>query len=549
MWTLGLNAPPLGWHDSSAALVGPDGDVIALVEEERPSRVKHGLHRYPHQAISECLDIAGIHIDDISVVAIGWDVPRQWPRTDADKLDPPLPGRLWQFDDWNEYLVACLGRTLGHRKPDLVFVPHHKAHAVSTFYGSGWDAAAILVADGNGDDEAISIFEGSFRDGVRRVARLPVTQSLGYMYDAVSELLGLTFLEAGKTMGLASYGRGAPARWPMFNLEGDEHCTPFELPSSASYDDIVGAWKAHLTTCGVRPITAPAGDLAEIAEAVDLAWSAQHSLEVVISRLAALARRLTGQDRLCIAGGVGLNCSANGRLPEPIYVPPITHDAGIALGAAWAARPPVCRSVLNPYLGSATTDLEVAAAAREAGLECRPVQMAKLAERISAGEVGAIFAGRAEAGPRALCHRSIIASPAERSAHDKVNRLKSRELWRPLSPVGLPEAEQLYWTPAEHLHRYMLGAAEVTDRCIAEAPAVVHVDRTARPQIVSESTEPVHQLLTELKGLGHPPVLMNTSFNGRGEPIVNSPIEAIRCASKMGLGFVVFDEQLVSMPA
>ncbi|GGE96630.1 carbamoyltransferase [Stappia taiwanensis] len=544
MYILGLNAPPLGWHDPSAALIAPDGTVLALVEEERVSRRKHGLHQYPTGAIRACLDIAGIGVEDIATVAIGWDLPRQWPRRDRDALDPPLPGRLWSFDDWAAYLDACLGTSCRNR-PDLVFVPHHTAHALSSFHGSGWPSAAVLIVDGNGDDEAISVYHAKRGAFPVRKARLPFSHSIGTMYDTVSNWIGLSFLEAGKTMGLAAYGRGTETAGAMFRIREDGIAPPFDLPRDSEYDAVVAEWNGHFERSGFRKSSRPVAELHTCADAVSLSWAAQSGLETLMGQLADWARALTGETRLCLAGGVALNCSANGLLPEPVYVPPVPHDAGVALGAAWFVAPPKAAAPLSPYLGRSASEAEIDRAIRASGLSRTPFDAARLATDLADGRIGALFTGRSEAGPRALCHRSILARPQSAEARDAVNRRKSRELWRPLSPVALASDCGAYWQDAPNLHRYMVGAATVSETCRQVAPGVVHVDGTARPQRVEDDGEPVARILRAMEGAGAPGLLINTSFNRRGEPIVDDPATAIDAFRAMRLDFLVFDDKWV----
>ncbi len=546
-WTLGINTPPLGWHDPSAALVDPEGKVVALVEEERLSRKKHGLNRYPIQAARECIRIAGISPHEIGVVAVGWDFPRHWPRRDRGELNPGLPGRLWEFDDWKTFVDECLELGYQQRQPDLIFVPHHVAHAYCAFYASAWESAAVLVIDGNGDDESASIFVANRDRRIRRLDRIPVTHSLGYMYDAMCSHIGFSFLEAGKAMGLAAYGREQPVRLPIFTHTQEGFSPPFSLPTNSEYDVIVGAWRSYFEQNGFPKITVDPERLHVSEDAVGLAWSAQAGLEEVVINLASKARLMTGETNLCLAGGVALNCSANGLIQEPVFIPPVPHDAGIALGAAWYAVPPKANALLSPYLGTDISASETEYEIRKVSYPKEVFDPKKAACLIAGGKIGGIVFGRAEAGPRALGHRSIIASPRSVRIRDQVNERKSREKWRPLSPVSLEGFSNRYWEQSIHLHRYMIGASRVTEDCRRHAPAVVHVDGTARPFVISDKSEPLHALLSELEAIGHPPILINTSLNNRGEPIVNCVSDALKCAKSVGLDFLIIGDYLVKL--
>jgi carbamoyltransferase len=550
MWVLGINAPPLGWHDAAAALVDGDGVVHALVEEERVTRHKHALRAYPRNAARECLAIAGITPADVDIVAIGWDLPRHSARTDLVALDPPVLGRPWEFGDSRDFLIAAVGWDLDlSRYLELVCVSHHLAHAAASFYASGYDAAAVLVVDGHGDDESVSIYDARQGQALIRRERWPITSSPGYMYDSVSELIGLTSLEAGKTMGLAAHGQAREVEpWPMFDITGDAFTPPFSLPPNATQKEIAYGWWDHIRALGFRRAHTNSYDLDRDDDAVRLAWSTQYSLQQVMTLLAERARRLTNHDSLCLSGGVALNCSANGLLPQPVYVPPVPHDAGVALGAAWTvATPRYTGNPLSPYLGRAISTAEINAAVAEHGLAAHPVSADDIAQRLLAGEIGAVVTGRAEVGPRALCHRSIIAAAHDVSVRDHLNQIKGRELWRPLCPAGLAQCEDQYWEGNATLHRYMVGASEVTELGHKEIPATVHVDGTARPQIITDRSELMWSVLDRMRAAGAPAATINTSFNMRGEPIVDNARGALASARSIGLDFVVFDDRVVEL--
>ncbi|MFC7384233.1 carbamoyltransferase C-terminal domain-containing protein [Sphaerisporangium rhizosphaerae] len=548
MWVLGLNAPAVGWHDVAACLVDGDGVVHALVEQERVSRVKHGLREYPARAAQACLDMAGITAADVDVVTVGWDMPRHSARDDLG-LDPPVLGRPWRFGDSRDWLATALGwRVDAARHPEVVFVPHHLAHACASFYASGHAEAAVLVVDGNGDDESVSIYDARYGRMLVRRERWPIPHSLGLMYDAVSRTIGLSFLEAGKTMGLAAYGKARGAdRWPIFEVCAGAFSPPFHLPSGAPHRDVMRAWWDHFARIGFRRRDGDPATLDGDEDAVRLAWSAQASLQEVMAMLARRAREVTGHDVLCLSGGVALNCSSNGLLPPPVYVPPVPHDAGVSLGSAWAVAPPARpRAPLSPYLGRRVRPREIDEALARHGLAAREVLPETVARWLLAGRMGGVVTGRAEIGPRALCHRSIIAAATDDRMRDRLNRAKGRELWRPLGPVGLAESEGRHWE-ASPLHRYMVGASLMTDLGAKEAPAGVHVDGTARPQMIGREDGVVWDVLDRLRASGAPAVAINTSFNTREEPIVDDAEGAVRSARAIGLDFLILEDRLVDL--
>ncbi|WP_407285413.1 carbamoyltransferase C-terminal domain-containing protein [Streptomyces sp. BP-8] len=548
MWILGVNAPPTGWHDTAACLVNGEGEVIAFSEEERCNRVRHSLYRKPLNAARFCLQQAGITAADIDVVAVGWDTRQLY------------PGR---FTDDAEFLAFAVGLDFGERPPSVVRVPHHAAHAASSFYASPFTKAGVLVVDGHGENESSTVW--TFEDGAEpRLERTwPRTSSLGYAYDAASTWLGFSFLNAGKTMGLAAYGRArGTAVESLVDLAADDFrlaIGPLEESTGRAtadeikeqYDTTVAAWRERYTKiAGASGPTLPEGRLAEDPKAVLVAYTAQRIVEETVTALAATTRKLSGVDALCLAGGVALNCSTNGTLPGPLYVPPVPHDAGVALGAAWFVNPPRHRTgrPLSPYLG---TDIDgpagprSAGAADTAGLVRSDLDIDQVTALLLEGQVGAVAQGRAEVGPRALCRRSIIAVPDTAEVNTRVNVIKDREQWRPFAGVTRPGYGARLWEPQEHLSRYMLGAAKATELGRRVAPGVVHVDGTTRPQVLHSDEAPaVGAVLDALERAGVPPVLLNTSFNGKGEPIVNTRGDALAAFRGMDLDFLVLGDEL-----
>ncbi|GAA5103273.1 carbamoyltransferase C-terminal domain-containing protein [Nocardia iowensis] len=543
MWVLGVNAPPAGWHDSAACLIDGDGNVVAFSEEERCNRRRHSLYRKPLGAARFCLDQAGIQPADIDVVAIGWDVEQLYPG---------------QFGSASEFLSYAVGLDFSARTPEVVHVPHHRAHAASAFYASPFAKAGVLVVDGHGENESSTMW--TFEDG--REPKLERSwqrsASLGYAYDAASVWLGFSFLNAGKTMGLAAYGRARALQVEsLVSVEGDdfrlavaprgvgpERATAAQIKEQ--YDDVTARWRTvYSTIVGADKPSRPEGDLAADPKAVEVAYLAQRIVEETVAHLTSLTRKVSGVDELCLAGGVALNCSTNGTLPGPVYVPPVPHDAGVALGAAWTVCPPRRHAEpLNPYLGS-DIDGPGYPVPDTAGLIGSDLDIDRLTELLLAGKIGAVAQGRSEVGPRALCRRSIIAVPNSATVRTRVNVIKNREQWRPFAGVARPEFAARLWEQQDLLSRYMLGAAEVTDFGARTAPAVVHADGTTRPQLLHEDEAPaVGAVLDAMPRHGAAPVLLNTSFNDRGEPIVNTAADALAAFRSMDLDFLVLGDRL-----
>jgi carbamoyltransferase len=537
VWVLGINGRR---HDSAAALVDGSGRVWALAEEERYTRIKHAWGVWPTHATRHCLETAGIEWGDLDAVAVGWDLPSIQPWGDADTalLYGALAGRE----------VASTPH------PELTFVRHHLAHAASTFHASGFEQAGILVVDGAGEADAMSVYAADCRSGIRLVGSWTREYSLGAMYEAASRLIGFSSLDGGKTMGLAPYceaGDEVALRFP--DVLADEHREAdlgFGLPQQASYREFTQAWQRYLGSQVGTP-TCPPGRLHVDPVARRVAASAQRVVEAVMRSLHAEAVRLAGLSRICLAGGVALNSVANGLLPDPIYVPPFAHDAGVALGAAWSICPPVVPRLLDTvYLGSAIhLDDGVQQKLEAGGHLVQDFVPSDVLDLLTAGCIGAVAEGRAEVGPRALGHRSIVALPRQPEMRDRINRLKGREPWRPLAPVTVPDYAPRLWRSQGLRDLYMVGTTKGTEHAREVMSAALHVDGSTRPQVVVPGQAQVLEaVLMTMAQAGLPPVLVNTSFNGRREPIVDSAADAVRSFEHLGLDFLVLGDCLIHRP-
>ncbi|WP_280299437.1 carbamoyltransferase family protein [Nocardia abscessus] len=555
-YVLGLGGPY--YHDASACLVA-DGQPVAFAEEERFSRIKH--HRDSRSAASAsawCLQQAGLRWGDIDEVAVAWNP--HWP-TPADHITD------------TELITELLGPATGPDRPRrLSIVGHHLAHAASAFYPAGVADAAVIVVDGSGDGMSTSIHHGT-ATGLRTVRAFPFTQSLGWFYQFATEHAGLGgWTNAGKLMGLAAYGQ------PRFDLnflqptssgyhldltayglapETDETTRYSDL---SYYRDLRRTYGKAFTDAGI-PAQPPAGHDAHRAIAADLAASAQLLLQRCLVSVVAAALEETGATAVCLAGGVALNCTTNGilaRTPdiESLFVQPAASDAGCALGAALeCAHRRGERAVPGPrqthaLLGPSFDNRAIETALHTAGVAySTPSDIAVTAARLLAeGKVIGWHHGRAEAGPRALGARSILADPRTTALRDRINlAVKRREFWRPLAPSML---ELGAWTttpsaPAE----FMTVAHDATPAARQQIPGVVHVDGTMRPQRVDPGLQPAYARLIQAfeaeTGIG---VVLNTSFNGPAEPIVHSPADALRSGARLGLDAIVIGDYLITSP-
>jgi carbamoyltransferase len=532
VWTLGVNWK---WHDSAAALIDGRGAVHGFAEEERFTRQKHAWGAFPVKATAYCLRAAGITWADVTAVAVGWDFAHLHRDSEA--------------------LLAAIfpERPVGAAGPEVIWVRHHVAHALSTFYASGLDEAGVLVVDGSGETDSATIFVGSRTSGLKPLRSWDRRYSLGSLYMAATLLLGFGELDAGKTMGLAPYGASEGVGiLPVGDLLADSlpgNSPVGELAADSSFGDFTQAWQAYLAST-VGRCGSPSPQLQADPVARRLAATAQETVEAVIRALHSETVALSGHDAVCLAGGVSLNCVANGMLPEPVYVPPFPHDAGVALGAAWCVQPPVDNAgPLSAYLGPDLTLGNELESLREAGCVIGDLAVDDVVAELLAGRLGAVAEGRAEVGPRALGHRSILALPAPAQVQARVNAVKRREPWRPFGPVTLSSHARRLWPSQGARERYMIGTAVVSGLAREIMPAAVHVDGTTRPQSVEASSDAtVARILNGLEAAGVYPVLLNTSLNNRGEPIANSAADAVRSFLTLGLDFLVIGGLLVRRP-
>ncbi|MEU6755576.1 carbamoyltransferase C-terminal domain-containing protein [Streptomyces sp. NPDC046685] len=569
MRVLGVNGWPGASHDGAACLV-VDGEVIALAEEERFTRNKHAYGEAPLNAVAYCLAEGGLTLGDIDVVAHGWDLPKlfadrglDWFAAEADALEHLLPKQLFP-------------RT---RDPRLTFVNHHLAHAASAYHLSGRERGAILVLDGQGEDASTTLAVG-INGEIKTLRAHTPGWSLGYFYAAVCEYAGLGADAAGKMMGLASYGRPQDLTFSGAFTFADEDFSigvvPPDLRSTGMTDEetaTIRHWLEHLERTlpappnrSVRRFDPRTGRFTKVTERDpfeyrDTAATAQAALEQAVIALVRGLLRETGESTLMIAGGVGFNATLNGklmRLPEvgDLFVQPLAGDQGVSLGAAVlvAAQEgdrirPMSGSVAWGPQWSPDSIRRVLDASGTAYTEHEDIATATAATLARGGVVG-WFQGRAEGGPRALGHRSMLAVPSPDSTRDRVNvRIKDREAWRPFAPSMQEEAAPALIGTGTPLP-YMIVTTPVTEAGAQAMPAVVHSDRTTRPQTVSRETDPLyHRLIGAVGGHTGTAVVLNTSFNGRDEPVVCSPGDALATFHRLPMDALALGPFLVSRPA
>ncbi|MBT2479733.1 carbamoyltransferase C-terminal domain-containing protein [Streptomyces sp. ISL-94] len=523
MRILGINAL---FHDPAAALV-IDGRTVAATEEERFSRRKHGKRpvpfsawELPEQAAAWCLRRAGLRPQDLDAVAYSYDPALARPAEDMGLHDP------WDHlrQTYARQAPGFLAAALPGLDPALVrFVPHHMAHAASgAFAADGADTSSVLVLDGRGE-RASHLAARRTGNSLEPLYAQDLPHSLGLVYEELTGHLGfLRSSDEFKVMALASHG------------------TPRMLSELRRYVYPTGDGGFHATGVPWHEFCPPRSeDEPWTAAHADVAASAQAVLEETLLDLARWLHGRTHDQVLTLAGGVALNCVANSRIAREgpfsrVWVQPAAGDAGTALGsalllAAGAGDEP--EPMTGADLGRDWSDAELGAWLKTAGVPFeRPQDIAAtVAEALADNAIVAWFQGRSEYGPRALGHRSLLAHPGHAGNLERLNDVKGREQFRPVAPMVLAErASEIFDGPLPS--PYMLFVHDVAPHWRERIPAVVHVDGTARIQTVDRSTEPlVARMLTEFERRTGLPVVVNTSLNTAGRPMVDDPRDALEC--------------------
>jgi carbamoyltransferase len=564
-----------------AAAVLVDGEIASYAEEERFIRYKHAPSVFPLRSIEACLSLAGLNLQEIDRVVYGWDAPRYGSGEMArfyasvNEAYPPDEGtRRWQ--GWNlghfapdalrNVLEAELVKGLGvapSEVPPLCFFPHHKTHAAAAFYLAPVDEALVLTLDGSGDAECTVVWRGKGCD-LEPIQAIGIPHSLGWFYAAVTEYLGFDAYDGEyKVMGLAAYGRPNPTvrealrRVVRVGPRGWDYTVDPRFIHHGSHTFSGRFTDDFVELLGLPPRQGPR-PLEGVHE--DIAFETQCLLEETVLRLLGHFREATGLRRLCIGGGVGLNVKMNSRIREAglfdeVHPFPIPNDSGLAIGAAVGAwvertqrRPPPLKHL---YLGPSWSDADIEAQIRSCGLAYKrcPDVASEAAELLAQGKVLGWFQGRLEGGPRALGGRSILADPRCAASRDRVNAaIKFREYWRPFCPsLTLESAPRYLVNPTAA--PFMILAFAATDQAQREVPAVVHVDGTVRAQTVDPETSPrYHELLKAFEARTGVPVLLNTSFNVKGEAIVCSPRDALRTFWSTGMDALAIGSFLIEKP-
>ncbi len=577
------------FHDSAAALVSDQEGILAAAEEERFTRKKHD-HNFPMNSINYCMKESGLVYSEIDLVAfyeepwsklnrVCYNYLKTLFKTDI-KLGEIASGWINQKLWVREFIVNNLGLP-SHK---IKFFPHHLSHAYSAFGPSGFDSAACLTLDGVGEWETATF--GVFEDGnYKKIRSHFFPNSLGLLYSAFAEFLGFEVNDGEfKVMGMAAYGT------PKYKDKIEKLFTKksgIEIEIDMSFFVFDRSNKTNLSRKFADSFGPSREKESQFLSAdldvisfnnskelildsqkyyADIAASLQAVFEEIVLDMVQEIHDLTGKEKLVYAGGVALNSVVNGRIVQEskfkeVFIQPAAGDSGGALGAAFCALGPALYANRDTFyyktgsLGQAYTRAEIEKSIHTNKISnfqewsCTEELTKELVKRILKGEVGALMRGGFEFGPRALGNRSIIADPRTSKMKARVNHaVKFRELFRPFAPIVTKEAASIFFdfrAPEKidsQPFAFMMGVTRVRETARSQLEAVTHVDGTARVQIVHEENDPfLHGLLSEFGKVSGVPVLMNTSFNRRGEPIVNSPDEAISAFLWTDIDFLVME--------
>ena len=568
-YVLGINS---AYHESSACLI-KNGKVVAMAEEERFTRIKHAKKArvdnpddLPWKSISFCLEQAGIELPEVDYVGFSID-PKERIKMNKEHVHPycilknsfgTLEGEEIFYEksksvEKNIYMAGFKGK--------FIFLSHHDCHAASTFLVSPFKKAAILVIDGIGEFDSTTLYSGNDKQ-LKKIKAIFFPNSLGFLWEKVCKYMGFSEYDSCRLMGLASYGDPHVYWEKMARLVSVEDNGLFTINDAFAclrneeFNQLEKLFELPKRHESVRIVNEDTQRYA------DLAATLQKITEEIIVKLARFLKSETGSSNLCIAGGVALNCVANNKIAEAkifdkLFIQPAANDASTALGACYL----IWNTLLgnnrtyefeSPFLGPEFSPMEVKDLLKRRGLNYEYVEHIeeKTALLLASGNVVGWFQGRMEVGPRALGNRSILFDPRRKDAVKHLNeKVKHREPFRPFCPSVLSDKVGDWFTfdsCAEQPARYMLVAVSVVESKRVLVPAIVHVDGTARIQIVnSQSNLLFYKLIKEFEKITGVPILLNTSFNDQ-EPIVCTPQDALATFLKTNIDYLVIGNYLIS---
>ncbi len=565
-------------HADPAVAIVADGEVVAFAEEERFIRQKHAWGVYPIRSLQFCLDTAGIALSDVAAVALNWNIPsytngtmqafyerlneeyavddatKGWQRSLISRFNDKTTERRHHFE-WR--------RALGDIAfPPIVSVPHHYVHAFQSAMQSGYDESVCLTLDGSGDEHCTVLWEHR-GDSITPIYERLIPHSLGWYYAAFTEYLGFRAYNGEyKLMGLAAYGKEDPELLEKVGqiIQPDPNDPQGYVidPTYIHYGDHTYSQRFTDKLVGLfgKPPRISTEDYSSWHE--DLSFAVQYHLEKAVTRLVEWGVERTGITKVTVGGGVGLNVKMNSKIFDlptvtDVWANPLCSDGGAALGAALAAahketgvRP---KKLVRLDAGYAENDVESVLQQSKVAYVKSDNVASDVAAMLAEGKIVGWFQGGMEAGPRALGQRSILADPRDIDSRDRVNAIiKFREYWRPFCPSMLAERAPDYferYTDAP----FMVIAFKANEKLKTDAPAVVHVDGTARVQLVDQQVLPgYHALISEFEKLTGVGVLLNTSFNVKGEPIVCTVRDALRTFWSTGLDVLAAGDFIIRKP-
>jgi carbamoyltransferase len=568
---LGIN----GLGVAPSACLVQNGKLIAMAEEERFNRLKGAFGLLPEKATQFCLDYANLTLDDIDYIVFPWNAyryrlympcfffstyVRHFSKIQNNSIFSGL-GELLKYQPSNvKSMIISMLQHIGIKRkiPPIEFIPHHLAHAASAFYCSGFDKAHILVIDGSGEEKCTTIFKGNGLD-IKEKKCFKIPNSLGWFYQSITEFLGfLPNMDEGKIMALAAYGEynqevySKVKKIIFFNEYG-------YYKYDASYSFFGKHTSGAIYSTKMVKLLKYRRYYQTYLEQVhkDISFAAQDILEkIVTSIIKDISHNPDYNKKLCISGGVGLNCKMNGAIAseacvDEIFIPPVPHDAGSALGAALyfskekGYNPKF--KMEHPYWGPEFTDNGIKQLLDKSGLRFKIDSKIEttVAQLLYQDKTVGWFQNRMEIGPRALGARSILANPAKEWMRERINKIKNRELWRPFAPSILYEKKDDYLINAKD-SPFMALTFGVTKAAKKNIPAVVHIDSTTRAHLVKKEVNIKYwKLISEFEKISGVPAVLNTSFNLCGEPIVCTPEDALRIFYTSNIDYLAIGNFLV----
>ena len=558
-------------ENPSASLI-MNGKLIALIEEERLNRIKMSPNHLPINAAKLCLKIGGININNVDEIAWGWDCEKyeKYLKSENKKIKNKKNFNYLQNElNKNLYNSARIKRAikigfsdqLKKKMPKINFLNHHLCHAASAFFCSGFKESNILTIDGSGEDLTTLLCEAK-GNKIKIINKFKIPNSLGGYYATFTEFLGFKpYMDEGKFMGLAAYGKYSKKIQSKLDkfLKYDKSSGFYKVNNKLRYDGkhtfgerftdefvkIFGKKRQKNISALKKPYP-------------DIAFNVQHRLENIVKLLAKNLYKKNNLQNLCLAGGVAMNCKMNGELSKEkyiknIFIQPAASDNGVSLGAAQILSLKkgikLNTNLKNVYYGPKYSNSEILGYLRES--KVKYVKLKNIykdtAKLLYQNKIICWFQGRMEYGARSLGNRSIIASPLYKDMRDKINmNVKHRENWRPFCPSIIDEDYNRY-IDSKIKSYFMTIALPIKKKIKNKIPSCVHIDDTVRVQMVDKKNNYRYwKLIKEFKKLSGHGIVINTSFNIQGEPVVCSPRDALRTFGGTGLDALIIGDYLVT---